>query len=140
MRPSILGPVLVIAGVAVGAVGAVSRGGHEVAPSPVAAPVDVVAPGPSVLGEQYVAAISDHYIPAKREAERTGNWYRPYEVARLITLSCTVRATWDQAQLQASIPEPAQLPGMEIDWRLKSISAARELTNCIQIVRSERAR
>jgi hypothetical protein len=93
----------------------------------------------STLEAQYIRAIEDHYIPAKRAAEQGGSWYRVYEVARIINLSCALRASWTPAQLEASsIVEPVPVPGMPIDWRKKAVTAGRELTGCIQIVRSER--
>jgi len=108
------------------------------APLPVALAVALDDSPLEPLDIQYSRAIERHYLPAKHAAELgTGSWYRAYEVARIISLSCALRASWNDVQVSQSSPEPEQLPGMPVDWRKKSVAAARELTSCIQIVRSE---
>jgi hypothetical protein len=94
----------------------------------------VVRPDP---GAPYIRAIEEFYIPAKHEAEKSGDWFRPYDVARRIHTSCEHRADWDPSVLQAAMPVPEALPGFPIDWRTKAVTAARELTGCIQAIRSE---
>ncbi len=92
------------------------------------------------LQAQYVAALEQHYIPAKVDAEQTGNWPRAYEVARSIGRACTIRAAWDASDLEHSTFLPEDMPGIPVDWRSKTVSAAREVTACIQIVRAEAVR
>jgi hypothetical protein len=81
------------------------------------------------LAAQYQRAISLHYISAKHEAERTGNWYRAYHVIKRIYSTCDLDSEWEDDYLKTIPEQPTEEMG--IDFKQETLSTAIRTAGCL---------
>ena len=95
----------------------------------------------AILESQYLAAVQDHYLPARRAAAGTAlapDWHHVYEIARLIREQCEMRAPWSDHLLSNIMPKPADMDeSRPVDWYAQQVTMARSLMSCIDIMRTQ---